>query len=124
MANYCTIEIRGEIIMKGITKEIINYIKTIKEGELKNWYAGVTNNLARRKEEHEREKNILCKHLKGWRCQTEKEAREIEQELKLQGISIYEEDLKIIAKKQEPSTSVYVFLAVKKSQHFIRLLKK
>lgn len=111
--------------MKDITKEIINYIKTIKEGELKNWYAGITNDLGRRKEEHEREKNIFCKHLKGWRFQTEEEARKIERELELQGISIYEEDLKIIAKKQEPSTIVYVFLAVsKKAPHFIRLLKK
>lgn len=100
--------------MTKITVEIINYIKRKKEGELKNWYAGITNDLTERKQEHEREKNVICKHLSGWLCETENEAREIEKELEELGIPTHKKDLKIISKKKEPSNIVYVFLAVSK----------
>lgn len=112
--------------MNEITKEIINYIKKINVGNLDNWYAGITNDLVRRKEEHEREKNITCEYLKGWHCKTEDEARIIEKELDDFGIPTHEKELKIIAnKKSGPKTIVYVFLSVSKdTKHFIRLLKK
>lgn len=111
--------------MNSISQEIINYIKKINVGNLNNWYAGITNNVAERKKQHEREKDITCEYLKYWQCKTEDEARQIEQELKDKGIPIYKKNLKIIAKGTKPSTIVYVFLAVsKKSQHYIRLLKK
>lgn len=110
--------------MNIITEEIINYVKQIHKN-LDNWYAGITNDLVRRKEEHERKKNIKCEYLKGWTCKSEDEARSIEKELEQNGIPTHRKDIEIIAsQKTEPSTIVYVFLAVSKdTQHFIRLLK-
>lgn len=105
--------------MNKITKEILNYIEGINIGALDNWYAGITSNLSQRIEHHEREKNIVCECLKSWTCKTEDEAREIEKELGEKGISIYKNDLKIIAnKKSSPKTIVYVFLAVSQYFHF------
>ena len=48
--------------MTKITVEIINYIKRKKEGELKNWYAGITNDLTERKKSM-KEKKILYANI-------------------------------------------------------------
>ncbi len=83
----------------------------------KHWYVGITNNLERRKKEHEADKNICCKFIHSpLPPQNPNVARTLEKKLEKVGFAIYKKDLEPIqetASTQAEKIYIYIYQAVK-----------
>ena len=99
-------------------KKFIDYAKPYdSSAPNKHWYVGITNDLERRKKEHEADKNICCKFIHSPISPQKPDiARTLEKKLEKAGFSIHEKDLEPIqetASTQAKKVYIYIYQAVK-----------
>jgi hypothetical protein len=119
-----------DAVIEKYVKKYVNYAKQFDStAPNNNWYVGITNDLKKRKSEHENQKNITCKYFESFFKGTREEARKLEKALadikfanttdglKIKGSpAVVESEGSSAEKIDEKVCHVYVYLAVEKKQ--------